>query len=123
MNGTILLDYQENVKKVEEEEKLRFLKDLLEQMGVPYLEAFETPDNLDLTPAQRSKLKNILLTYNIQVIDDRAGYMKVYVEGELIAEWNKCTYKIKRDYSQLDRKKQLYLEMEINCWTIFEEET
>lgn len=119
MKGTILLNYDENTKQVEEEEKTRFLRSLLEQMGVP-IEDFWTSDSL-LTSSQKIKLRGILATYNVQVIDDLDGHLQVYVEGELVGEWQKCTYKLKRDLRQLDPRKQLYLEMEIDCWTLFEQ--
>lgn len=120
MKGTILLDYNENTKQIEEEEKYRFLRNLLEQMGVP-IEEFWTTDTL-LSIDQRIKLRGILATYGIQVIDDLDGHMQVYVEGELAGEWHKCSYKIKRDLRQIDPRKQLYLEMEVNCWSLFEEQ-
>lgn len=120
MKGTILLNHDENVKQVEDEEKTRFLRSLLEQMGVP-IQDFWTTDAA-LTIEQRIKLRNILGTYGIQIIDDLDGGMQMYVEGEKVAEWHKCTYKLKRDLRQLDPRKQLYMEMEINCWSLFEEQ-
>lgn len=120
MKGTILLNYDDNTKQVEEEEKTRFLKTLFEQMGVPISDFWTSDDSL--TVNQKIKLRGILTTYGIQVIDDLDGHMQVYVEGEKIGEWNKCTYKLKRDLRQLDPRKQLYLEMEVDCWTIFEDE-
>lgn len=119
MKGTILLNYNENIKQVEEEEKTRFLKGLLEQMGVPISEIWDT--DAPLTIDQKIKLRSILLTYNIQIIDDLDGFLQVYVEGERVAEWHKCNFKLKRDISQIDPKKQLYLKMEVNCWSLFEE--
>lgn len=119
MKGTLLLNYDENTKQIEEEEKTRFLRSLLEQMGVPINE-FWTTDNL-LSISQRIKLRGLLATYQIQVIDDLDGHMQVYVEDQLVGEWYKCTYKLKRDLRQLDPRKQLYLEMEVNCWSLFEE--
>jgi hypothetical protein len=120
MKGTILLNYDDNTQQVEDEEKTRFLKTMLEQMGVPITD-FWTADT-SLTVNQKIKLRGILATYAIQVIDDLDGNMQVYVEGEKVGEWHKCTYKLKRDLRQLDPRKQLYLEMEVDCWTIFEEE-
>lgn len=120
MNGTILLNYNENTKRVEDEEKTRFLRTLLEQMGVPIGDFWN--ENTPLTIDHRIKLKNMLIAYGVQVIDDLDGHMSIYVEGEIVGEWNKCTYKLKRDLKQLDPKKQLYLEMEVNCWTIFEQQ-
>ncbi len=50
------------------------------------------------------------------------GEIKIYVENELVGEWRKCSYKLKRNYGELDRKKQLYLEMTVDFWTIFDQE-
>lgn len=120
MQGTILLNYNENVKQIEEEEKLSFLRNLLEQMGVPVDNFWTISTGLSID--QRMKLRTILTTYGIQVIDDLDGHMQVYVERELVGEWFKSTYKLKRDLRELDPRKQLYMEMTINFWTIFEEQ-
>lgn len=120
MKGTLLLNHDENTKLVEEEERNKFLYALLEQIGIPVNE-FWTNDSV-LTIEQRMKLRNILSTYNIQVIDDLDGHMQVYVEDDLVGEWFKCEYKLKRDLRQRDLKKQLYLEMQVNYWSIFEEQ-
>lgn len=120
MKGTILLNYDDNTQKVEDEEKTRFLKSLLDQMGVP-IDDFWTADN-SLSVNQKIKLRGILATYAIQVIDDLDGFLQVYVEGEKIADWQKPSYKLKRDLREIDPKKQLYLEMSIDCWSVFDEE-
>lgn len=120
MKATILLNYNENTKQVEEEEKTRFLRSILEQMGVPIQEFW--PDDSALSIEQRIKLRSILVTYGVQVIDDLDGNMQIYVEREKVAEWFKCTYKLRRDLREIDPRKQLYLEMEVDCWSLFEEE-
>ncbi len=119
MKGTILLNYDANVRAEAELERQRFLRGLLDQMGVPVSE-FWTSDGL-LSIDQKIKLRETLLTYNIQVIDDLDGHMQIFVEDQLVGEWQKCTYKLKRDLRQLDPKKQLFVEMEISFWSLFEE--
>jgi len=119
MQGVILLNYNENLKKVEEEEQSRFLKNLIEQMGVPI--DFWVEDT-HLSVEGRIKLIDTLHKYHIQVINDNDGEMKVYVDKELVGEWHKCTYKLKRNYEEIDRKKQLYFEMAVDFWTIFDQE-
>jgi hypothetical protein len=120
MKGTILLNYDENTKQIEEEEKSKFLKNLLDLMGVPTEEFWTGGDSLSID--QRIKLRSILATYSIQVIDDLDGHMQVYVDKELVGEWFKSQYRLKKDLRELDPKKQLYIEMEVSYWTIFEEQ-
>jgi hypothetical protein len=120
MKGVLLLNYDENTRVVEEEEKYRFLHSLLDQMGIPVNEFWS--GDISLSIDQKIRLRGILATYNIQVIEDIDGHMQVYVENDLVGEWNKCNYKLKKDLRQLDPKKRLYLEMEIDYWSIFEEQ-
>ena len=120
MKGTLLLNYDEDTKIVEDEEKNKFLYSLLEQIGIPVSEFWK--GEISLSIDQRIRLRTILSTYNIQVIDDLDGNMQVYIDNEIVGEWNKCIYKLKKDLRQLDRKKRIYLEMQIDYWTIFEEQ-
>jgi len=125
MQGTILLNYNENTRAIEDEERSRFLRNFLDQCfenASNIAEQISAIWNIDgpLSADQKVKLRGILTTYGIQVIDDLDGHMKIYLENELQAEFFKPTYKIKRDYSLIDRKKQLFLEMAISCWSVFD---
>jgi|SRR6185369_5863666 len=125
MKGTILLSYNENTHQVEEEEKARFLRGILvtcfENTDVSsQIEKIWESEGL-LSAPQKVKLRGILATYGIQVIDDFDGHMQIYLENELIAEWYKCTYKLRRDLRAIDPRKRVYLEMEVNCWSVFDD--
>lgn len=124
MKGTILLNYDQDTRQTEDEEKSRFLRSLLEQMfeNTDVINKIQEiwPTDEPLPPTQKVKMRGLMTTFNIQVIDDNDGNLKVRVEGELIGEWFKPRYKLKRDLSQFDPKKKLYLEMSVSCWTVFE---
>jgi len=127
MKGTILLNYNENTHQVEEEEKTRFLREILTYCfeGIPQVaDQIAEIWNTDgpLPAAQKVKLRNILATYDIQVIDDLDGHLKVYLKDELMAEWFKCIYKLKKDLQVTDPRKRIFLEMEVNYWSVFEEQ-
>ena len=125
MKGTILLNYNENTHQVEDEEKARFLRGILEQcfQNTDVATQIQTIWSVDgpLPASQKVKLRGILATYGIQVIDDLDGHMQIYLENELIAEWYKCTYKLRRDLRAVDPRKRVYLEMEVNCWSVFDD--
>ncbi len=118
MKATILLNYNENTKQVEEEEKTRYLRTLLEQIGVPIQEFWSS--EIQLSTEQKIKLRDILSQYNINVIDSLDGLFQIYVENKLIAEFLKPTYKLKRDLREIDPRKQLYLEMTIETKDLLE---
>lgn len=120
MKGTILLSYNENTKKIEDEEQGRFLRSILEQMGVPIQDFWATDAPLNIN--QKIKLRSILSTYEIQVIDDLDGNIQIFVAGEAIASWQKPIYRIKRDLREIDPRKQLYLEMIICYSSLFEQD-
>jgi len=120
MKGKILLNYDENVKKVEQEEQDRFLRDLLGQMGVPVDEFWASGEPLNIK--QRMRLRSMLPEFHVKIYDDLDGHIQVYVDNTLVGEWFKSTYRLKRDLRELDPRKQVYVEMEVNFWTIFEEQ-
>jgi hypothetical protein len=121
MKATILLNHTDNTRQVEEEEKTRFLRSILEQMGVP-IQDFWT-DEVIISVDQKIRLRDLISSFGILVLDDQDGRMQIYVEGEKVASWDKPTYKLKSDLSQLDRKKRLFLEMTIECNSLFDSVT
>ena len=88
-------------------------------MGVPIEEVW-TEDTLSVE--NKIQLRSIYRNYSIQVIDYTDGNLEFYVENQLVGKWNKPEYKIKKDLSELDPKKQAYYEMHVDCWSIFDEE-
>jgi|SRR5580698_3016018 hypothetical protein len=125
MKGTILLSHDEDTHRVEEEEKARFIRGFLEQCfeGAPEVAAqINSIWNVDgpLPASQKVKLRGLLTTFGIQIIDNLDGHMQIYLENELQAEWFKCTYKLKKDLRVIDPRKRIYLEMEVSCWSVFD---
>jgi len=118
MDGIILLNASENTNQVEEEEKARFVKAVLEEVGIPLTDIWDDAGVLSIEG--KIKLRSTLSTYGINVIDDLDGGLQIFIDKEMVAEWKKPTYVLRRDYSQIDRSKQLYLEMNIKNWTVFE---
>lgn len=107
MEQILLLDKNEDVRSVEAQEQSRFILSVVEGLGIP----FDHDPDAEFTVFDKIRLRKILNEYNVSVIDDMAGNVKIYLERELIAEWHKASYILKEDPSEIDRKKRYYLEM------------
>lgn len=118
MQYTILLNKNEKTKEVEAQEQARFVKSVLESLEVPVEFNPEEPLSIE------SKINFIksLNVYNINIINSSDGELKVYLNKDLVGWWKKCTYKLKQDYTQIDRNKRLFIEMSIDFWTVFDDE-
>lgn len=120
LKEVILLNYTDNVRNVEMQEKLKFLLETFLHMSLPEEELEKVfGGDIDLSVEQKLELKKILNKYNIRL--DYTEGLDIYLDEELIAQWHKPIYILKRDFSK-ERKKQLYLEMTIEKWSIFESE-
>lgn len=120
MQGTILLNHNDDTSKVEEEERSRFLANILDSMGIEIEDIWD--EGLVLSIEKKIRLRKLLYSYSVQVIDDAEGGMNVYVDNDLIGSWKKPHYVLKKDNLAIDPRKKLYLEMRINCYSIFENE-
>jgi hypothetical protein len=118
MRATILLNSNENTDRIEDEEKTRFVRSILEMLELPIDDLWE--ENGDLSIESKIKFRSLLATYNIQIIDSIEGELQIYCDGETIGRWNKCEYVLKKDLKQKDPAKKLYLEMKTDCWSIFD---
>lgn len=118
MKNIILLNSNENTKQVEEEEKTRFVRSILESIGLPLEDLWDEEGYLSVE--NKIKLRGILSAHDIQIIDDYDGELQIYAAHQLIGEWKKCEYVLKKDLAQLDPSKKLYLEMHVNYWSVFE---
>lgn len=116
MEYTILLDSSAVVRDIEAEEQTRFVISIVEALEVP----FEWNSNEPFSIFDKIRLRKVLGQYNVSVIDDMEGGVKIFLEREKVAEWKKATYVLKEDLSQIDPKKKLYIEMKCKFSSIYE---
>lgn len=119
MRYTILLNRNENKQEIEAQEQSRFVKTILEALEIPVLLNPDEP----LSIIDKIKLRKSLETYNISIISDFNDGMKVFANNELIGEWYKISYKLKKDDKQLNLDKKVYLEATMSFWTAFEKDS
>lgn len=118
MEYTILLDKSTPLREVEAEEQTRFVISMVEALEVP----FEWDANEPFSVLDKIRLRKVLSQYNVSVVDDMEGGMKIFLEREKIAEWKKAQYLLKEDSLQVDPKKRLFIEMKCSFSSIFEED-
>jgi len=126
MQQTILLNATENTKQVEREEQGYFVHSLLSAfVGAPIDEIWTEPE---LSMEQHTQLRKLLTVYGIEVLNDNDGGVKIYCwnktdnKHELIGEFRKPHYVLKKDPGQVDPNKKQYLEMTINTWSSLEKD-
>jgi hypothetical protein len=107
MKYTILFDRNENIKEMEAQEQARFIRVVLDEIGIP----IQFDPNKVLSIDEKIKFQKTINMYNISIVDDGDGGIKVFIERELKAEFYKCKYKLKQDLHKIDPKKRLYMEM------------
>ena len=119
MIQTILLNAGDDTGEVAKEMRESFLRSTLAEMGIP-LDFWEEDSGI-LNVQQKIQLRKLLSDYEVQVVEDNDGAMEVYVGDDLIAEWFKPTFKLKKDLKERDVKKQAYIEMTVIFNSVFVE--
>lgn len=119
MESVILLNKNENTRKIEGEEKARFTQYIFEMLGLPLHDVLD--ENGFVKPEEKIKYNNILSSYSIEILDNIGEDLEIYLENKLIAKWEKPNYVLKKDCSQINPRKKLYLEMHLNYWSVLEE--
>lgn len=99
MTATILLNATENTKQVEREEQGHFVRSILTAFGVPIDDIWNTDE---LSADQNIKLRKLLSTHKIEIVDDCDGGVKIHCwdkdasKYNLIAEFKKPHYVLKK---------------------------
>ena len=117
MQYKVLLSRFEDTREFESQEQSRFVNSIFEALELP----IDFDPDVPLTVETKQKIRQKLKEFNLDIIDDMDRGLKVYVSDDLIAEWYKTTYKLKQDLSQKNPQDRLYVEANVNFWSIFEE--
>ena len=113
---TVLLETSANTKEIEEQEKARFIRSIIDCLDIN----IEFDPDKPQTMRDKIVLRNNLKQFNISIIEDLNGGMQIFVDRDPIAEWKKPKYKLKENTAERDPRKKLFLEMNIELWSSFE---
>ena len=120
---TSILANREDVRKVEAEAQHDFIFFVLESLEIPtdiLEECFPETGLDDFGVEQKIKLRKYLRQFDVHIIHDGDGGIKIYVDRDVVAEWKKCIFSLREDRSAIDPNDRLYVEVHINYWTIFD---
>jgi hypothetical protein len=112
----ILLDTNAKVREVEDQEKSRFIRSIIDCLNI----------NIDFDPEQaqsmddKISLRSQLKKFDITIIEDLDGGMQIFAKRDKIGEWRKPKYKLKENIAERDPRKKLYMEMQVELWSSFE---
>jgi hypothetical protein len=118
MNRSVYLDRGDE-KTVEEEERNLFIKNILEQIGVPLKDIW--PDIL-LNVEEKIKLRGLLGELEIEIIEDGDRGYEIYCQDTKLAKWFKPKFIMRKDIKARTLAKKLYYEMIVNTWSVFDQE-
>ena len=118
---TIYAD-RSDAKDVAKKLQYQWIVEILNSMGVDWGDSFFEDDPDDRTILQRAQSRKILGINKINVLDDQFGEAKIYVDNELIAQWERPSFKLHKDYKELDPRKKYYMSIEISYWSVFDED-
>jgi hypothetical protein len=96
---------------------------ILSQTGMNLDNCFPESGNYqDQTIEQKAQLRNNLNDNNILIIDNNDNSIIVYIQDQIIAEFKKPLYIRREDLSEINPKKRIYIEINIECNSVFDEE-
>lgn len=117
LKETILAD-RENCQKVAETLQFLWVKDILIQTEMDLEGCFsDSDDPNDQSIENRAKLRETLNNNDIYIQEEED--LKIFIQDTLIGHWKKPLFKLKTDLSQKNPKQRLYVEIEIEHWSVF----
>ena len=118
MKQIIYID-RDDAKKVEAEERNRFVYGVLSAIGIPIEEIWD--GDKELSVDEKIEFKKLLQKFNITILGADGRSLDIYVDKDLIASWKVPKFALRTDLSQINPAKKIFLEMTIEYENIFEE--
>jgi hypothetical protein len=123
MKYSVITNYDpKSISEAVEEERLQFLVFVLDSMGLDLGGCFPDPLNpKNIKVEHREKFSEVLDKFNISVLDYKDKTFDVFLEKDKIASWGKHWVELKKDLSEVDPKRRIYITIHLECWSVFEQ--
>lgn len=109
------------ISSIIEEEKYNFVRSIFELCSLP-VDEFMPESFKDFDVEKHQELRAKLETYNISILNYRFKEFEIYLDSTLIAKFFHPTYTLKKDLLAKEKRKQIFAEVAIKTWSIFEED-
>ena len=120
-----ILANREDVRNIEAELQYEFVAFVLESLGIPpevLIECFPEGGYDEFDVIHKKRLREYLKKFDVEIVDDRDGGIKIYLDDDVVAEWKKAKFALRRDAKARTPAKKVYSEIFIDFWTIFDNE-
>lgn len=127
MKTTIKVN-REDIRQVEAEEQYNFVREVLKCINLPLEECYPASGLFeDFTLEYKLKLRQVLSSFGVIILDDRDGGIEIYIDkppirNHLVAKWNKCTFELREDLSTINPRNRIYAVIYIDYWSEYEKE-
>ena len=101
----------------EAREKANWVKSILTSIGLP---TDDWSEQLSMDDLRR--IRQELKSLDIDILDDTNFGIEIYYQGEPIAEWRRPSFVLRENPRERDPKERYYLEMHLNCRSVFDEQ-
>lgn len=118
MTSEIIQVDREDINNIVNESQYNFVKVILSEVGLP-LEDCLPIEISQFTVNHKIKLRELLSKFEIDIKKDN-NKLEIYFKGDCIGIWNEHLVIYKQDLTQPDIQKQLYAEIILDFWSIFE---
>ena|ERR1700748_1183443 len=114
---------KDNCKSIAHQLRFSWVKNILTQTGMNLDNCFcDSDDPNDQTIEHNKKLKKALSDNKITIIDNIDDSLFIYIQDQLIAQWQTPRYDKREDFTQLDRNKRFYVGIHLEYESVFDVE-
>ena len=108
-------------KTVEEEEKQKFIRNVIEAISIPGFEDV-WPEEAEVGPELKIAVRAFLKDFDLDIVEGIDGSVVVYSGDDEIAIWEKPSYVLRVDNKAKRHSEKTYFEMKIKFWSMWDEE-
>jgi hypothetical protein len=110
---------REDGQSIAEEERVLWVRQMLEAMGLDLSEIWPEPD---LTVEQKRLLRPFLARYEVVILEDGEKGVEIYVGDDLVGRWWRPKFELMVDHKARDPSKRLFYRVNLRAESVFDDD-